>query len=845
MYSQRRLALAFLLVLLPTQSLRAQTEAVVLARDGKALLPVVVAKDAGPRLRKAAETLAEYLGKIAETSFSVQEGDGRHGIAVGLPGQFPTLKLQAKWQGPKITQREDYLLRSHPRGVYVLGATELAVEHAVWDLLYRLGYRQFFPGKTWEVVPSRRTLTVAVDAEETPDFYSRRIWYGFGPWDYAAEPYADWCAKNRATSGLVLQTGHSYSGIIRANQEAFDAHPEYFSLLKGKRHTSSLGQLCLSNPDLRQLVIRHALKYFAAHPEADSMSLDPNDGGGWCECEECARMGSVSDRVLTLANEVAAAVNARYPGKYIGIYAYASHSPPPHIRVHPQVVVSVATAFIRGGYTLDELIAGWSKQGATLGIREYYSVHTWDRDLPGKARGCNLAYLQKTIPSFHARGARFLSAESSDNWGCNGLGYYLAARLLWNVDESKNSETIVEDFLTRAFGAAKEPMREFYQQIDGSRPHLLPQDQLARMYRALAKAKQRTDAPEILARIDDLLLYTRYVDLFTAYAGAKGKERQTAFEEMIRHGYRMRKTMMIHTKALYRDVVSRDKSVSIPADARWNVAEAKNPWKSSQPFRQTELTHYLKDGIQKHPLAKMDFTPVEFSTQLVPARPLQLAAGGGTGGLRGRGTQTFFTYVKTAPADIELRITGGLIAHYRDRGNVRVEVWSVGDDEVKTAEDRSVPPDGKERTIHLPIAKPGLYRITVADGGDMTQVDWPANQPLTLCSSLAEPLRTTGRWSLYFYVPRGTRVLGLFGGQHGDIIDPQGKTAFSLNKRPDGYYHVPVAEGQDGRLWQIRHASGTIRLLTVPPYLARSGTELLLPEEVVNRDSGARNSPER
>src|SRR4029079_16711286 len=101
------------------------------------------------------------------------------------------------------------------------------------------------------------------------------------------------------------------------------------------------------------------------------------------------------------------------------------------------------TAFIKGGNTLNDLLAGWQKQGATLGIREYYSVNTWDRDLPGKARGGTPAYLARTIPEFHAKGARFLSAESSDNWGPNGLGYYLAARLMWDVAEAKTADAMV------------------------------------------------------------------------------------------------------------------------------------------------------------------------------------------------------------------------------------------------------------------------------------------------------------------------------------------------------------------------------------------------------------------
>ncbi|MGM0739553.1 MAG: T9SS type A sorting domain-containing protein, partial [Bacteroidota bacterium] len=49
----------------------------------------------------------------------------------------------------------------------------------------------------------------------------------------------------------------------------------------------------------------------------------------------------------------------------------------------------------------------------------------------------------------------------------------------------------------------------------------------------------------------------------------------------------------------------------------------------------------------------------------------------------------------------------------------------------------------------------------------------------------------------------------------------------------DGYFNIPVGEGQDGKLWRISNDKGyTLRLMSVPPYMARSGEELLLPLEV-------------
>jgi len=811
-------------------------EPVRLARDGVPLQAIVVAPDASAAVRQSAATLAECLQRISGGEFDVTVGDGATGIAVGLAAHFPELRLSDAWLQPGPLDRERYLLRSHARGLYVAGATELAIEHAVWDLLYHLGYRQFFPGRTWEVVPELRDLSVTIDAERSPAYHSRRIWYGFGAWDYADQPYREWCSRNRTASALALNTGHAYGGIVSAKRTQFAEHPEYFALVDGQRQSGGENaKLCISNAGLRKLVVEYAAEYFDRNPDADSVSVDPSDGGGWCQCAACAEMGSVSDRAVTLANDVAKAVAPR--GKLVGMYAYAYHSPPPAVRVHPNVVISVATAFIKGGLTIDEILTGWSAQGATLGIREYYSVNTWDRDLPARARGGDLAYLARTIPDFHARGARFMSAESSDNWGPNGLGYYVASRILWDVGEAPRVAEIVDDFVRRAFGPAWEPMADFYRQLDRARPHLVYDDQMGGMYRALAEARRRADRPEIHARLDDLILYTRYADLYDHYAQAEGPARQAAFETLIRHAYRMRTSMMIHAKALYRDLAARDKRVSIPADASWNVPEERNPWKSSAPFTPEELQQFVAEGIAARPLVELDFEPVAFSDTLVPAQTLCLPSvtPGELGA--GRGEQTFFTWIEDPQAALELQITGGLIAHYRDRGNVRIDVWQLGgasetgERETKVAHDASVPPDGVERTVRLHARQRGLHKITVTDGGDMTRVAWAPGTPMTLRSSLDEPLNVSGRWTLYFYVPPGTKAIGLFGGA-GRILNPDGQPALVLDQRKAGYHSISVSPGHDGRLWKIDRASGAVRLLTVPPYLARSSEELLLPQEV-------------
>jgi hypothetical protein len=189
------------------------------------------------------------------------------------------------------------------------------VKHAVWDFLYRLGHRQFFPGEKWEVVPQEKNLIVALDDFEHPDYYARRISVSYGTLPENKEVHADWQARNRMGSGLAIATSHSYESIIGRHKAEFAQHPEYLNKPGGKK-------FCVSNPGLRQLVVNDALTRFDENPELSSISLDPSDGGKWdipgSACRDAEVYKSISDRVITLANEVAEAINQKYPGKFVG-----------------------------------------------------------------------------------------------------------------------------------------------------------------------------------------------------------------------------------------------------------------------------------------------------------------------------------------------------------------------------------------------------------------------------------------------------------------------------------------------------------------------------------------------
>jgi len=124
------------------------------------------------------------------------------------------------------------------------------------------------------------------------------------------------------------------------------------------------------------------------------------------------------------------------------------------------------------------------------------------------------------------------------------------------------------------------------------------------------------------------------------------------------------------------------------------------------------------------------------------------------------------------------------------------------------------------------------------DGSDMTRVVLPATLPLTIRSTLEDPMRLGGRWDLYFYVPRGTKLVGGYSDStKGKMLDGDNEVVFDFSTmKAAGYFSVAVPEGQDGTLWKFSDSRGSRMLMTVPPYLATSVETLLLPREVVELD---------
>ena len=718
------------------------------------------------------------------------------------PGNLAHIRFErTDWKN-----RQEYAIESSPTGIVLSASDAMGFSYAAADLLHELGYRRFAPHPSWEILPPKPPAGVRLRKRSRPDYRFRHIWGWLAPDQRGTGDHAEWNFANRML-GESIRTGHSYERFVRQNRAFFAEHPECLALVKGERKGS---KLCISNPLLRERFVRYELDQVLGDPTAISVSAEPSDGEGWCECAACAKLGSPSDRAVRLANEVAKAVRAEFPGKVVGMYAYNAHSPPPTIPVEKGVVVFVATGFLREGWSVERLIEEWGRR-TYVGIREYY----YAKGLPGEGAATDTAYLARTIPAFHAQNAHWMNAEASDAWIPALMGFNVAAALLWDV--KTDPEAVKADLVARAFPSCRAAARRFFDLIDGGAKRPVCEDLFARMYEALDEAwrgaQAGTDGERL--RLRQLVAYTLFAERLNGYYGAPDEAKARAFLEV---AAALRPYYALPTHSYFRD----GRPFGSPGKELSNAFD----WQKPRELPDAEAT--IRGGLSRN--RKLSFTPVDFGTDAEAVRGLRGVSGASE--LRPvRGRHAFHLWSDGRPFD--LGVTGGLIEHYRNRGNVKLTLVQIGgvsetgELETQVFHDESVPPDGETHVVRVVPRHAGLHRLEVSDGSDRTRYAFPPDLPVAI--HVAREKFPTFDGTFFFYVPRGVRTLGFYAStSRGAIISPDGGKAEPLSGK-NGFFTLEVPAGADGAVWKVSNALGVFRPLTAPPWLNLAHERMLLP----------------
>ena len=574
-------------------SLSAAAQSVSLVENGAARLPIVVADTKRP----AAAELQRVLKKMTGAELAIVPATpASQGVFLGTTADFPWLGLEQESSG---LGEEGCLVRSDGRNLLLIGGGERGVPHAAMTFLHALGCRWFFPGEVWEVLPETKSIRGAWNLRQRPSFdIQRLLGYGFGGYPITGRDKGLWDLHNRMGAAFPVSIGHAPHGLTDAD---FTTRPELFAMNGGTRVKGS--KPCFSHPDFIALTTERVLAQAATG--AKMISLTPADGLGYCECPRCrewAGGGEVfwdkgsqfakrpdgtlvcitSESLFHCINTAAKALAAKFPGVLIGTYAYSAYSHPPSFPVEPNVFIQTTTAYRRTPMSLQEQLETFRRMGVQSGIRGYWSVYQWDWDGPAVTGELSIPKLVEDLRFYHRNNVRSLNTEMSCNWGPRGIGYYVGARLLWNVEE--DPKALIAEFYRLAFGPAAVPMERYFSRWLGegvrvspgaatagvAAPAAVPQDELgpAQMDKAAfnrdslkaaftdldAAARLVKDMAAHKARVDQIRLYALYLSLRIRLdeAGKTGDPAaiRAAVEAETVFGARLLNTHMIHVRPL-------------------------------------------------------------------------------------------------------------------------------------------------------------------------------------------------------------------------------------------------------------------------------------------------------
>jgi len=338
-----------------------------------------------------------------------------------------------------------------------------------------LGCRWYTP--TVSVIPQKKDFNFNfLDHSEKPGIRVRNDFYF-----EAFDPI--WAARNRMNGTLGFSESRKQPGGMESYwavhtfyplmppEEFFAKHPEYYSLIDGKR-IHERAQLCLTNPDVLKIMTERIKKRMRESPEYLIYDVSQNDWHNPCQCDRCQAIvkkeGSESGLIIWFVNQVAEAVEKEFPDKFIGTLAYQyTRTPPKSIRPRNNVVVrlcSIECCFSHDFKTCPENqsflsdLKKWSALAPHLYIWDYV-VNFSHYIMPYP----NFNVLQSNIQTLRENnsiGIMEQAAYQSRGGEFSELRAYLISRLLWNPDA--DVEKVINDFMYGYYGRAGQLVRQYF-----------------------------------------------------------------------------------------------------------------------------------------------------------------------------------------------------------------------------------------------------------------------------------------------------------------------------------------------------------------------------------------------
>ena len=511
-----------LLFLLLTSSAFAAVHAadlILVAKDTPPA-PIIVFKNAPPRTRDAAVTLAEYIEKISGQRPAVLDGAPmplpERAIWVGVQPVVMTLFPKTDFD---FNHAEETLIAAGEKHLVIAGRdrwlpghmeakgrlamkTDIQQEYGTANAVYsflqeQLGVRWLWPGEE-DVIQNERIAIAPMEHRYHPQIRSRGgllVRTSLGDNKESAEEL--WARFQRVQlDSMDMSGGHGFGDWW---DKYGAAHPDYFAAApdgsrKAVKPSVSNTKLCASNPKVWQQWLEDISIKVRADPLLRVINVSPNDGytSGHCTCTNCLAWDhpdgekmewgfgggvkyqgvSQTDRDVRFANTLARMLKERFPDRelFVQLNAYGlARNPPIGIKPEDNVIISsVANFHLRS--PADRKLsmsqhAGWAK----------VSKHLMWRPNLGSPAG--LSWGMPDVAMMQA-GEDFRFAADThclglyfdlfwQHWANQGPHYYGLAHLAWNPQVDVAS--VMDDYYERGFGPSEADVKAYWQLLERTR----------------------------------------------------------------------------------------------------------------------------------------------------------------------------------------------------------------------------------------------------------------------------------------------------------------------------------------------------------------------------------------
>ncbi len=448
-----RLLFLALIALLCAGSLQAAQVFGYIAKSHKAQCVVVLPDDATPGEKYAAKELCDHIKQITGIDLK-QLPESRYTAKMGPCISIGRTAMSRKYVTDAQVEAfgtDGYNVFCRGGNAFFVGGRRRGSMYAVYEFLESLGVRWYSPDFT--VIPKTGDVKMPRPFAHTPQFWYRDQWWNNGQTnEWLARMRVngnngqDHCLPDEMGGSVVTMHGcHSYA-ILVPPAENFSKHPDWFALKSdGER---SQGELCLTNPELREFVAQRVLSDIKAQDgRIEVYWVSQNDGGGsGCFCGKCTaeRMAHGgkdrwSANTIAFTSWVADKVKAQYPGTTIKTLAYNyTQAAPVNMTASDDVLVEICGNFGPGDDSHARLVGDWSK------VAKNISVYTYGGSNYGYWWPCpNLWELGMQYPWALKSGVKAFYVQGTalgKGSGMVDLRAYISARMAWDPSRDVNKE---------------------------------------------------------------------------------------------------------------------------------------------------------------------------------------------------------------------------------------------------------------------------------------------------------------------------------------------------------------------------------------------------------------------